>query len=101
MAEDKNKKVQIVWRFASSHALATLSFRPATNKSGKKAYITNMYMKEAYRGQGLGTNMLDMAVGEAKAAGITKIWLGASELERPVYKQYGFKETVEWLELNF
>jgi len=60
-----------------------------------------MYTKEACRGQGLGTKMLDMAVEEAKAAGITKIWLGASELGRPVYKKYGFKETDEWLGLNF
>ncbi|OIK12995.1 GNAT family N-acetyltransferase [Bacillus sp. MUM 116] len=72
-----------------------------TNKSGKKAYITNMYTKENYRGQGIATNLLTKLVDETKNAGITKIWLGASKLGRPVYKKFGFKETDEWLELNF
>ncbi|MED3560996.1 GNAT family N-acetyltransferase [Bacillus xiapuensis] len=72
-----------------------------TNKSGKKAYITNMYTKENYRGQGIATNLLTKLVDETKNAGITKIWLGASKLGRPVYKKFGFKETDEWLDLNF
>jgi len=85
----------------AASAVVFYEFPPSyTNKTGKKAYITNMYTKEEYRGQGIGTNMLDRAVNEAKDAGISKIWLGASELGRPVYKKYGFKETDEWLELN-
>jgi hypothetical protein len=40
-------------------------------------------------------------VDEAKSLGISKIWLGASKLGRPVYGKSGFKETDEWLELNF
>ncbi|MED4205468.1 GNAT family N-acetyltransferase [Neobacillus mesonae] len=83
-------------------AIIFYDFPPSyTNKSGKKAYITNMYTKENYRGQGIATKLLLKLVEEAKTAGITKVWLGASKMGRPVYKKFGFKETDEWLELNF
>ncbi|MFS0907122.1 GNAT family N-acetyltransferase [Priestia aryabhattai] len=82
-------------------AIIFFEFPPTyTNKSGKKAYITNMYTKESYRGQGIATKLLTKLVAEAKTAGIIKIWLGASKLGRPVYKKFGFKETDEWLELD-
>ncbi|PES34772.1 GNAT family N-acetyltransferase [Priestia megaterium] len=82
-------------------AIIFFEFPPTyTNKSGKKAYITNMYTKKNYRGQGIATKLLTKLVAEAKTAGIIKIWLGASKLGRPVYKKFGFKETDEWLELD-
>ncbi|MGK3723205.1 GNAT family N-acetyltransferase [Priestia megaterium] len=82
-------------------AIVFYEFPPTyTNKSGKKAYITNMYTKESYRGQGIATKLLTKLVAEAKTAGIIKIWLGASKLGRPVYKKFGFKEADEWLELD-
>jgi ribosomal protein S18 acetylase RimI-like enzyme len=83
-------------------AIVIYEFPPSfTNKTGKKAYVTNMYTKETYRGQGIATTLLTKLVDEVKGAGITKIWLGASKLGRPVYKKFGFQETDEWLELNF
>ena len=82
-------------------AIIFFEFPPTyTNKSGKKAYITNMYTKKSYRGQGIATKLLTKLVAEAKTAGIIKIWLGASKLGRPVYKKFGFKEADEWLELD-
>ncbi len=82
-------------------AVVFYEFPPSyTNKTGKKAYVTNMYTKENYSGQGIATKLLTKLVDEVKNAGITKIWLGASKMGRPVYKKFGFKETDEWLELN-
>ncbi|MBO0960903.1 GNAT family N-acetyltransferase [Neobacillus sp. MM2021_6] len=82
-------------------AIIVYEFPPSyTNKSGKKAYVTNMYTNEKYRGQGIATKLLTKLVEEAKNLDIRKIWLGASKLGRPVYKKYGFKESDEWLELN-
>lgn len=83
-------------------AIIFYDFPPTyTNRSGRKAYITNMYTKEDYRGQGIATSLLTRLVDEARNSSITKIWLGASKLGRPVYKKFGFKETDEWLELSF
>ncbi|WP_176585791.1 GNAT family N-acetyltransferase [Priestia megaterium] len=88
-------------KIIATGAIIFYEFPPTyTNKSGKKAYITNMYTKESYRGQGIATKLLTKLVAEAKTAGIIKIWLGASKLGRPVYKKFGFNETDEWLELD-
>lgn len=71
-----------------------------TNKTGKKAYITNMYTNENYRGQGIATKLLTKLIDEVKISGISQIWLGASKMGRPVYKKFGFMETDEFLELG-
>ncbi|HEO8420362.1 MAG: GNAT family N-acetyltransferase [Niallia sp.] len=82
-------------------AIVIYDFPPSyTNKSGKKAYVTNMYTKNDYRGKGIATSLLTKLVDEAKSLGITKMWLGASMLGRPVYKKFGFKEIDEWMELE-
>jgi len=85
----------------ASGAIVIYSFPPSyTNKSGKKAYVTNMYTRKDNRGKGIGTNILSKLVEEAKSLGISKMWLGASVLGRPVYKKFGFQETDEWMELE-
>ncbi|PFZ90007.1 GNAT family N-acetyltransferase [Bacillus wiedmannii] len=71
-----------------------------TNKTGKKAYITNMYTNENYRGQGIATKLLTKLVDEVKISGISQIWLGASKMGKPVYKKFGFMETDVFLELG-
>lgn len=82
-------------------AIIIYDFPPSyTNKTGKKGYITNMFTEEDYRGQGIASGLLKNLVDEAKELGVSKLWLGASKLGRPVYKKFGFKETDEWLELN-
>jgi len=75
-------------------AFVIYHFPPSySNRSGKKAYITNMYTNKAYRGKGIATKLLTRLVEEAREAGIKKLWLGASKMGRPVYKRFGFVET--------
>ena len=82
-------------------AIVIYDFPPSyTNKSGKKAYVTNMYTKNDYRGKGIASSLLTRLVEEAKNLWITKMWLGASKLGRPVYKKFCFTETDEWMELE-
>lgn len=82
-------------------AIAFYQFPPTyTNKSGKKGYITNMYTKDEYRGQGIATALLTKLIEEAKARGVSKLWLGASKMGRSVYQKFGFQESNEWLEMN-
>ncbi|ETI69827.1 GNAT family N-acetyltransferase [Neobacillus vireti] len=83
-------------------AVIFYEFPPSyTNKTGKKAYIANMYTNENYRGQGIASKLLTKLVDEVKLAGVSKIWLGASKMGRPVYKKFGFTETDEFLEFSF
>ncbi len=82
-------------------AVIFYEFPPSyTNKTGKRAYIANMYTNENYRGQGIATKLLTKLVDEVKISGISKIWLGASKMGRPVYKKFGFMEADEFLELT-
>lgn len=62
------------------------------NISGKVAYIMNMYTNPEYRKRGLAMKLLDCVVNEAKTKGYTKITLNASEMGKPIYKKYGFKD---------
>ncbi|MFF2447950.1 GNAT family N-acetyltransferase [Neobacillus sp. NPDC058068] len=83
-------------------AVIFYEFPPSyTNKTGKKAYIANMYTNGNYRGQGIATTLLTKLVDEVKLAGVSKIWLGASKMGRPVYQKFGFTETDEFLEFSF
>ena len=59
-----------------------------------------MYTNENYRGQGIATKILSKLVDEASITGVSKIWLEASTMGRPVYKKFGFVETDEFLELT-
>ncbi|UOB81990.1 GNAT family N-acetyltransferase (plasmid) [Bacillus sp. ZJS3] len=82
-------------------AVIFYEFPPSyTNRTGKKAYIANMYTNENYREQGIATMLLTKLVNEVKISGVSKIWLEASKMGRLVYKKFGFIETDEYLELN-
>lgn len=47
------------------------------NKSGIRAYVTNMYTSPEYRGQGIATNMLKRILEECKLRKVEKIFLSA------------------------
>ena len=82
-------------------AVLFYEFPPSyTNKTGKKAYIANMFTDENYRGRGIAKELLAKLIEEVRAAGISKIWLGASEMGRPVYRKFGFTESDEYLEMD-
>ncbi|MCU9601949.1 GNAT family N-acetyltransferase [Pallidibacillus thermolactis] len=82
-------------------AVIFYEFPPSfTNISGIRAYIANMYTKDEYRGQGLAKKILNKLIEEVKAKGLTKIFLQASEMGRPVYKKVGFHEVEYYLEMD-
>ena len=68
-----------------------------TNKTGKIAYITNMFTAPEYRGQGLATRILALLEAEVARRGVTVMRLGASRLGRPVYEKFGFVQDNEWM----
>jgi len=82
-------------------AIVFYDFPPAcTNVTGMKGYITNMYTHPDYRRPGIATQLLTLAVEEAKARGVAKLWLGASRSGRPVYEAFGFHGSEEWMEMT-
>jgi GNAT superfamily N-acetyltransferase len=88
-------------RIVATAAVIFYDFPPSySNKSGVKGYVTNMYTAPEYRGHGIAAALLDHIVEEAKLKNVKKLWLGASEMGRPVYLKYGFSETDDLLELD-
>jgi len=61
-------------------------------KTGLCAYISNMYTRSAYCRQGIAMRILSLLVAEAERRGCGKILLHATEVGRPVYEKFGFKD---------
>lgn len=69
------------------------------NKSGKCAYLMNIYTKPEYRQQGIASTILDYLVKKSVEYGAEKISLEATAMGRPIYEKYGFKPMNHEMEL--
>ena len=65
-------------------------FPTCHNPSGKKAYITNMYVEPKFRNRGIGSAILNFLVKECIASGTTYISLESTNKGRNMYLQNGF-----------
>lgn len=86
----------IVWdgdNAAACSGLSVMALPPSYGDlSGKKGYITNMYTRVEYRGQGLARTLLDRLKTFAIELGCSTLELNASAAGYPVYKKYGFSD---------
>ncbi|MBN8542546.1 MAG: GNAT family N-acetyltransferase [Deltaproteobacteria bacterium] len=72
-----------------------------TGPSGIAGYVTNVYTKPGYRGQGIAGKLLDMLIEFAKNSNVAKLHLGATKSGKKVYEKAGFKPVeFEALELR-
>ncbi|MDF2686278.1 MAG: acetyltransferase family [Clostridia bacterium] len=62
--------------------------------NGRVAYIQNMYTLPQYRKQGLASRLFTLITDEAKKRNCTKITLNATDMGKPLYEKFGFKEVV-------
>jgi GNAT superfamily N-acetyltransferase len=62
-----------------------------TNPIGREAYILNVYTRPEARRMGLARTLMERLLGEARAAGVRRIWLRASDDGRPLYEAMGFQ----------
>ncbi|UCC19606.1 MAG: GNAT family N-acetyltransferase [Promethearchaeota archaeon] len=62
------------------------------NKTGKFAYIMNMYTKPEWRRKGIGAVLLEKLFEEIKKKGIHLVVLHATPSGFSLYKKYGFRE---------
>ena len=54
------------------------------------AYITNFYVTESARGQGLGTRLLNEALDWCRQNSVHSVILWPTEKSRPLYQRHGF-----------
>ena len=53
-------------------------------------YVTNFYVREAARGAGTGTGLLDAALTECAARGVDAVFLWPTPRSRALYARHGF-----------
>ncbi len=61
-----------------------------TNVQGKVAYVTNVYIEDAYRKRGIATNLMNEVMEDIKERGCKVIRLHASDQGRRLYEKLGF-----------
>lgn len=71
-----------------------------TLQDGKIAYILNIYTLPEWRGKGLGKQIFDHILQEAKNRGYKRISLHASDEGKPIYEKFGFRLTRDEMELR-
>lgn len=62
------------------------------NPSGKCAYLMNIYVRKAFRGNGVGHAIVGWLVDKARRLGCDKIYLETTDCARQVYRDTGFEE---------
>ncbi len=60
--------------------------------TGRRAYIMNMYTHPDYRRRGIARRTLELLVAEARARGADWITLEATDMGRPLYEAFGFRQ---------
>jgi GNAT superfamily N-acetyltransferase len=60
--------------------------------NGKTSYIQNMYTKKEYRRKGISKSLFSKMLDEASSRECTKIGLTATDMGRPLYEKFGFKD---------
>lgn len=87
--------------FAACGSMSIYDVMPTySNPSGRKGYVMNMYTRPNYRRQRIALKVLEHLVKDAKELGITQIQLEATDVGKPLYKQFGFTELTSEMELN-
>lgn len=71
-------------------------WQPLAILQGWEGYVSELFVSDAVRGQGIGRKLLQAATEAARARGCTRIWLVNSK-ERPSYKR-GFYAQQGWSE---
>lgn len=60
------------------------------NRSGREAYLMNMYTLPSWRGRGVAGEILGAILAFARESGVGAVRLHATEQGRPIYERAGF-----------
>lgn len=80
-------------------AIQFISFPPSYfNPTGIRGYISNMYTHAESRNKGIGKQVLNQLLEEAKTRKVHHLFLISSKIGKPLYKKMGFKENDIYME---
>lgn len=100
LAELENPESKFFLAMADGQAIGYLKLNVGhaqTERENDNALeIERIYVRERFKGHGLGKAMVEQAISEASHQGLTKIWLGVWEhnsAARRFYEHFGFQVT--------
>ena len=88
-------------KIAGCATLSYITVMPTfDHPTGKRAHLMNVYTREAFRRRGVGRQMVQFLIDEAKSRGVTEISLDATKMGHPLYKSLGFNDNSEVMNLS-
>ena len=88
-------------KIAGCATLSYITIMPTfDHPTGKRAHLMNVYTREAFRRRGVGRQMVQFLIDEAKSRGVTEISLDATQMGHPLYKSLGFNDNGEGMNLS-
>ena len=86
---------------AGCATLSYITIMPTfSHPTGKRAHLMNVYTREAFRRRGVGRQMVQFLIDEAKSRDVTEISLDATQMGHPLYKSLGFNDNSEGMNLS-
>ena len=70
-----------------------------TSEAEFHGYVTNVFVHEAARGQGIGSRLLNEALSFCKQKPVHAVILWPTNKSRPLYERHGFRAPADLLEL--
>lgn len=70
-----------------------------TDSHRRRGFVTNVYTRPAYRRQGISRTLMKTLIAWARAHGLLRLLLRASDMGRPLYEDLGFAPS-RGLEMN-
>lgn len=70
------------------------------NLHRKRGFVSSVFTRQEYRRRGISRRLMEMLIEQARAEGIDRLVLWASEMGRPMYESLGFGQS-RGMELNF
>jgi ribosomal protein S18 acetylase RimI-like enzyme len=67
------------------------------NLTGQNGYIMNIYTLPEARGEGIGRQIVEYLIADAKARGTEKIYLESSEIAKNLYHSMGFIDMRDYM----
>jgi GNAT superfamily N-acetyltransferase len=68
-------------------------------ESERYVYLTNFFVREAYRGQGIGSKLLAEALAWSRSKNAEVVLLKPTERSKPLYLRHGFLPADDFMEL--
>lgn len=70
------------------------------NHSGKNGYLMNIYCLPDYRKHGIGEQVVEFLIDDARTRGTEKIYLESSEMAKNMYRKMGFEDMKDYMKLD-